>query len=153
MNVSDNPRATKRVLRQRIGQLRRQLDRRLETARRDTRRLMSLEEWLRNRPWAAVLTALGLGAAAAKGMRGAAEPQRESFSPKQLGHLAATFWQWISRWRDSWSAAVDAVRQSMASTPESESAAAEESPGAAFGETAAPIADAPCAEGERHVAD
>ena len=69
MTTEVEDRQTRRKLRLEIGRLRRRIDRRIGSVRRESRRLVSWRTYVHRYPAYAVLTALGFGMTAAAGMR------------------------------------------------------------------------------------
>ena len=70
MTIDADQQREKRQLRLRIGRIRRRIDGRIRTLRRDGRRLASWRTYVQRYPGCAVMAALGFGITVSAGLRG-----------------------------------------------------------------------------------
>ena len=89
---------TKRELRLRIGRLRRQIDNRLRSSGRQTRRLASWRTYVQHYPGSAIMAALGAGLALSAGLSG-----------RRLAR-----WLGLRLMRQGWRTAAQLLRQEIA---------------------------------------
>lgn len=113
MRMPSDEQQTKRLLRQQIGRLRRRIDGRVRGVRQQGQELASWRTYIQQHPGLAVLAALGLGVAAAYGVKrgGWGESPAVRRAERLLRPLFKRVWREGKRW---WTGSATAGRPAPA---------------------------------------